>query len=173
MVAEQTSAVDAKSVKRARRSGVNADVVIVQDAAVARRGRALPGELCHVVGGGPVAPSVVAELLAAGACVKAVLHDGEQITHVAHYGRHLTSEQRTARGIGRPPEFDGRRCSEDGCERRLGLETDHIDPVANGGATSGENLEDLCTPHHWAKTQRDRAAGRLGGSQAERGPPDC
>ncbi|HEX5585775.1 MAG TPA: HNH endonuclease signature motif containing protein, partial [Acidimicrobiia bacterium] len=78
---------------------------------------------------------------------------------------------RTARGIGPPPEFDGRCCSEPGCERRLGLETDHRDPLANGGPTSGENLGDLCTPHHWAKTQRDRTAGRLGGG-AERGPPD-
>ncbi|HEX5588428.1 MAG TPA: HNH endonuclease signature motif containing protein, partial [Acidimicrobiia bacterium] len=114
---------------------------------------------------------------------KAVLHDGEQVTHVAHYGRHLSAAQRTARGIGPPPEFDGRRCSEPGCERRLGLETDHRDPVANGGPTSGENLGDLCTPHHWAKTQRDRTAGHLGaarrtsaarrqtGADDERGPP--
>ena len=182
MVAEKQVAPE-KGVKRTRRSGVSADVVIVQDAAVARRGHALPCELCHVVGGGPVAPSMVEELIAAGAFVKAALHDGEKVTHVAHYGRHLTAEQRTARGIGPPPEFDGRRCSEEGCERRLGLETDHIDPVANGGATSGENLSDLCTPHHWAKTQRDRAGGRLGsaprrrrereqtGGDDERGPP--
>ena len=29
-----------------------------------------------------------------------------------------------------PPAFDGLRCTEDGCERRLGLEIDHLDPVA-------------------------------------------
>jgi hypothetical protein len=114
------------------------------------------GELCHIVGGGPVAPSVV-EQLAAEAFVKAVLHDGKAVTHVAHYGRHLTAEMRTARGMGRPPEFAGRRCAEPGCERRLGLETDHVQPFAKGGPTSGENLQDLCIPHHGAKTGRDRA----------------
>jgi len=149
-----------------RRRAASADVVIVQSAEVARRGHVHDGELCHVVGGGPVAPSEVEELIAAGAFVKAVLHDGERVTHVAHYGRHLSATMRTARGIGPPPEFDGRRCVEPGCERRLGLETDHRVPVAAGGPTSGENLDDRCTPHHWEKTRRDRAAGLL-----ERGPP--
>jgi hypothetical protein len=144
----------------------NVDVVIVQSAEVARRGHVHPGELCHVVGGGPVAPSVVEELIAAGAFVKAVVHDGHQVTHVAHFGRRLTAAMRTARGIGPPPAFDGRRCVEEGCERRLGLETDHVVPVAAGGPTSGENLGDRCLPHHWEKTQRDRRAGLL-----ERGPP--
>ena len=51
-------------------------------------------------------------------------------------------------------------------KRRLGLETDHVVPVAAGGATSGENLRDRCLPHHWEKTERDRTAGLL-----ERGPP--
>jgi hypothetical protein len=149
--------------RRTRRPSTNADIVIVQSAEVARRGHAHRGELCHIVGGSPVAPSAVEDLIAAGAFVKAVLHDGTQVTHVAHYGRHLTAEMRTARGIGPPPEFDGRRCSEPGCERRLGLETDHLDPVANGGATSLENLADKCWQHHQDKTRRDRAAGRLRG----------
>jgi 5-methylcytosine-specific restriction endonuclease McrA len=98
-------------------------------------------------------------LIAAGAFVKAVLHDGKQVTHVAHYGRNLTAELRTALGLGQPPAFDGRRCSEPGCERRLGLEVDHLDPVAHGGPTSLENLELKCSVHHQEKTGRDRAAG--------------
>jgi hypothetical protein len=32
-------------------------------------------------------------------------------------------------------------CVEEGCDRRYGLEWDHVDPVANGGPTSLENLE--------------------------------
>ncbi|MFI5047334.1 MAG: HNH endonuclease signature motif containing protein [Acidimicrobiia bacterium] len=146
---------------RTRRPSANADVVIVQSAEVARRGHAHRGELCHIVGGGPVTPAAVEDLIAAGAFVNALLHDGKQVTHVVHYGRHLTAEMRTARGIGPPPEFDGRRCSEDGCERRLGLETDHLDPLANGGATSLENLGDKCRQHHQEKTKCDRASGRL------------
>ncbi|MFI5048019.1 MAG: hypothetical protein ACHQIG_13215 [Acidimicrobiia bacterium] len=70
--------------KRGRRRSVNADVVIVQSAEAARRGHVHPGEVCHVVGGGPIAASEVEELIAAGAFVKAVLHDGTQVTHVAH-----------------------------------------------------------------------------------------
>ena len=150
------------SAKSGTRRGASAELVIVQDSRVARRGHAHPGELCHIVGGGPIAPSEI-EALGADLFVKAVLHDGEQVTHVAHFGRNLTAAQRTARGIGPPPEFDGRRCSEPGCERRLGLETDHVVPFAEGGATSGENLRDRCVPHHWQKTERDRARVRGGG----------
>jgi hypothetical protein len=155
------SGVAATTQRRRRRRSVNADVVIVQSAEAVRHGHVHPGELCHVVGGGPVAPSEVEELIAAGAFVKAVLHDGTQVTHVAHHGRHLSAETRTALGLGAPPTFDGRRCSEAGCERRLGLETDHLDPVANGGATSLENLDDKCWVHHQEKTDRDRAAGLM------------
>ena len=144
---------------RHRRRAVNADVVIVQSAQALRRGHVRPGEVCRVVGGGPVAPSEVEELIAAGAFVKAVLHDGTQVTHVAHYGRNLTAQQRTALGLGPPPAFDGLRCTEDGCERRLGLEIDHLDPVANGGPTSLEHLDPKCWVHHQEKTKRDRAAG--------------
>jgi hypothetical protein len=117
------------------------------------------GELSHVAGGGPIAPSEVEELVAAGAFVKAVLHDGVQVTHVAHHGRRLTAHQRTALGIGPPPTFDGLRCSEVGCEWRLGLEIDHVDPVGHGGPTSLENLGPRCWQHHQEKTRRDRAAG--------------
>jgi hypothetical protein len=168
LTAKQPARSASTSAKPARtpRTTSAAEVVIVQSADVARRGHAHAGELCHVVGGGPLAPSVVEELIAAGAFVKAVLHDGQQVTHVAHYGRHLTAEMRTARGIGPPPEFDGRKCVEPGCERRLGLETDHVQPVAAGGVTSGENLRDRCVPHHWEKSERDLQAGLL-----ERGPP--
>ena len=165
------------SPKAAGRRGAHADLVIVQDARAARRGHAHPGELCHIVGGGPIAPSEI-DALGADLFVNAVLHDGEQVTHVAHHGRNLTAAQRTARGIGPPPEFDGRRCSEPGCERRLGLETDHVVPFAEGGPTSGENLRDRCLPHHWEKTEHDRQATRRrapgsGGEGAvpERAPP--
>ncbi len=75
---------------------MSAELVVVQDSRVVRRGHAHPGELCHIVGGGPIAPSEI-EALGADLFVKAVLHDGEQITHVAHFGRNLTTAQRTAR----------------------------------------------------------------------------
>ncbi|HKR49917.1 MAG TPA: HNH endonuclease [Pseudonocardiaceae bacterium] len=48
------------------------------------------------------------------------------------------------------------------------LERDHVDPCANGGQTTFENLASPCWPHHRTKTDRDRKAGLLRGKP--RGP---
>jgi hypothetical protein len=50
-------------------------------------------------------------------------------------------------------------CAEPGCNRRYGLEWDHVDPVAHNGKTSYDNLQPRCKPHHWEKTEQDRQAG--------------
>ena len=100
--------------------------------------------------------------LSANAFVKAVLTDGVAVQRVRHFGRRIPAEVRTALELGPPPEFDGVTCAELGCERRYGLEWDHVDPLANGGPTSLENLQPQCAPHHREKTRRDRAAGLLG-----------
>lgn len=76
---------------RARR----ADVVVVCDIVAFQRGHAEPGEVCHIVDGAPVPVSVARELAAAG-FIKAVLHNGKRIEWVAHFGRYLSSELRTA-----------------------------------------------------------------------------
>ena len=85
-----------------------------------------------------------------------------RIHTVAHFGRHIPAELRTALELGPPPGFDGVECVEEGCGRRYGLEWDHVDPVANGGPTSYDNLKARCWPHHRAKTERDRQAGLSG-----------
>ncbi len=136
------------------------DLVLVVDLNAYRRGHAHDGEQCHIVGGGPI-PVEVARQLGEDAFLKAVLHDGVQIHTVAHFGRHLPAHLRTALELGAPPEFDGVKCADEGCERRYGLQWDHIDPCANGGQTSFENLQPLCTPGHIEKTERDRRAGLL------------
>jgi hypothetical protein len=133
-----------------------ADVVYVYD---------VTGQVAHIVGGGPV-PVAVVRAVAADAFVKVVFHDGVEITKVAHLGRHIAAELRTALELGPPPDFDGVTCAEPGCDRRYGLEWDHVDPVAHGGITSRENLKPLCWPHHRDKTERDRAAGLLGDGRA-------
>src|SRR5438045_790064 len=73
----------------------SADVVFVCDVGAWRRGHAHPGEVCQVIGGGPVPVSVVADQLD-DAFVKAVLHDGTRIDTVVHYGRHVPAVVRTA-----------------------------------------------------------------------------
>ena len=143
-----------------RRSG-RTDLSIVCDVSAYRRGYAAPGEPRHISRGGPVPVSWVKEI-AEDAFIKAVLHDGVCIISLAHWGRHMKAELRTALELGKPPDFEGLKCAEPGCERRYGLEWDHVDPVNNNGPTSYENLQPLCKPHHWEKTERDRKNGLLG-----------
>ncbi len=151
-----------------------ADLVIVCDLQAYRRGHAHEGEPCHIVGGGPIPVSVAREL-GRDAFLKAVLHDGVKVDTIAHFGRKTSAVLRTALSLGAPPVFGGVICSAPGCDRRYGLQKDHIDPVANGGPTSFENLGDLCLPHHQIKTEKDRRAGRLGkrrrGQRAGKSPP--
>ena len=149
----------------------SADLVIVCDLNAYRRGHAHPGEAVHLVGGGPVPVSVVREL-GEDAFVKAVLHDGVDITTVAHFGRHMKAELRTALSLGPVPDFDGVRCVEPGCDRCYGLEYDHVNPRANWGPTSYKNIVPRCWPHHQEKTARDRKAGLLGPREPGPEPPD-
>jgi hypothetical protein len=150
---------------------VRADVVFVQD---------VTSGASHLVGGGPVPKSAVGDAVAAGAFVKAVLHDGVDITTVAHYGKSMPAHLRTALELGRPPTFDGVVCEV--CGSPFGLEWDHVDPRANGGAWSATNIRPKCWPCHHDKTEADRRAGLLGpgkgggrprrsGREPERGPP--
>jgi Domain of unknown function (DUF222) len=139
-----------------------ADLVIVCDLQAYRRGHAEEGERCHIIGGGPIPVSLAREL-SRDAFLKAVLHDGTEIHTIAHFGRRYPSVLRTALMLGAPPKFEGPVCSEPCCDRRYHLERDHLDPCANGGKTSYENLASPCWPHHRIKTERDRKAGLLRG----------
>jgi hypothetical protein len=153
----------------ARRS-TRADVVYVCDLNAAARGHTAGDELCHVVGGGPVPVSVV-RAAAVSAFVMVAVRDGQKLDTIVHYGRKIPVELRTALELGDPQRLDGAVCSEDDCDRRYGLEWDHLDPVANGGPSSYENMRAECGPHHWEKTERDRKAGLLDSRRDERGPP--
>jgi hypothetical protein len=115
---------------------------------------------CHLVGGGPV-PVSVARQRAEEAFVKGVIHDGVRIETVRHIGRYIPAELRTALELGDPPGFDGLGCVD--CGKRHGIERDHVDPVANGGPTSRDNMAGRCYECHQRKTEQDRQAGLLGG----------
>jgi hypothetical protein len=145
------------------------DLVLVVELNAYRRGHTHPGEPCHIVGGGPIPVSVAREL-GRDAFLKAVLHDGVNVHTVAHFGRRRPAHLETALRLGAPPEFDGIECSELGCDRKYGLEFDHVDPCANGGQTSFANLKPECKPHHRNKTERDRSAGLLNGGGRPRAP---
>jgi hypothetical protein len=144
----------------ARRAGLGPpELVLVCDVFAFRRGHTHPGEVCHIIGGGPI-PVAVAKELAADAFIKAVLHDGVQIHTVKHFGRYLSAALRTALDLGPVPAFSGRECVD--CGSRWRLQYDHVDPVANHGLTEFANLESRCWQCHQEKTERDRRAGRLG-----------
>jgi hypothetical protein len=147
-----------------------ADVVFVCDLRAAARGHTHSDEVCHVIGGGPV-PVDVVRAAAVDAFVKVVVRDGTKVDSIVHYGRRIPAMLRTVLELGDPERLDGAVCVEAGCDRRLDLEWDHDDPVANHGVTSYENLNARCKPDHWAKTERDRKAGLLSGRAAKRGPP--
>src|SRR5439155_16116220 len=77
-------AITAESADSAERSRSRAvDLVIVCDLCAWRRGHAHPGEVSHIVGGGPI-PVAIARDLARDAFLKAVLHDRVTIHTVAH-----------------------------------------------------------------------------------------
>jgi hypothetical protein len=130
----------------------NVDVVITIDWHSFMAGELVEGGHSHIVGGGPIPPSVVREM-AEDAFLKAVLHDG--------VGRRVRAVIRTALQLGAPPRFEGAVCSEEACERQYHLEIHHVDPVANRGPTQIDNLKLECPPHHWELTERDRRAGKL------------
>jgi hypothetical protein len=145
-------------------------MVVVCDRGALERGHTHDGEVCHIIGGGPIPVSLAVEL-AKDAFIKAVIHDGVRIETIKHYGRHIDAVLRTVLGLGSPPRFEGAVCCEEGCNRRYGLQIDHVDPVANWGPTTISNLDHRCTQHHAEKTERDRRAGLLGKREQARAGP--
>jgi hypothetical protein len=149
---------DARGPGEGKPQSRRAEVVLVCDISAFQRGHTEPGEVCHVIGGGPVPVSVAVEM-ATASFIKAVLHNGTRIETVAHFGRYLNAKLRTALDLGDPPLFTGAKCVD--CGRRYGLEWDHVDPVAHQGPTCYDNLRARCWPCHQEKTRRDREAGLL------------
>lgn len=142
-----------------------ADVVFVVDLRTFRTGMH-PDSICHIVGGGPVPPSVVREM-AKDAFLKVVFHDGVKIHTVTHLGRYQRAELRTALELGGPPDFDGVVCSV--CGNRFKLQWDHVKPIAAGGVTSFANEDAKCWRCHDEKSRREREAGLY----RRRDPVDC
>ncbi|MGZ4799235.1 MAG: hypothetical protein ACXVJW_18340 [Acidimicrobiia bacterium] len=127
-----------------RGGGYTTHVVIDHEALV--RGNALEGETCEIPGVGPVNAEWVRDLLGS-AFVTAVIKRGKDITAVAHFGRHIPAELRTAMTV------SGRECTIDGCSGREYLELDHCEiDHAKRGPTAWWNLIWLCSIHHTRKT---------------------
>ena len=145
---------------QAQGPGSGADVVVV-DLAAYRRGHTHPGERGHIVEGGPVSVALRPGASAEDAFIKAVTPRRRAPPRPwAHFGRHIPVELRSALELGPAPGFDGVSCTEPGCNRRHGLEWDHVGPVAHHGPdlVPPQPSSDLQTPPP-GETERDRQAG--------------
>ena len=115
--------------------------VVRVDYAALVRGATEPGELCEIVGGGPI-PVSVAQRLLDDSFVKLLLVDGVDVRAVSHPGRTIPARIRSAIEELHP------ECDVEGCHVARNLEIDHNQPIEDGGPTALWNLDRLCCHHH-------------------------
>ncbi len=123
-------------------------VHVVIDHAALVRGNSALGERCEIPGTGPVSVSWVRELLGGDAFLTGIVKKGKDVTTVAHFGRHIPAEVRTALFV------EGRECCVRDCHARGYLEIDHSEvDFATGGPTAMWNLGWICSRDHTRKSQ--------------------
>ena len=146
---------DVANAEPAVKVGVTFTVHVLIDHGALLRGEVRDGEVCEIAGVGPVNVAWVRSLLGS-AFLTAVIKRGKDIATVAHLGRHVPAELRTALTVA------GRECDVAGCHHRGYLEIDHSEvDYAKGGPTAWWNLTWFCSVHH-----KRKSAG------ATLGPPD-
>jgi hypothetical protein len=128
-------------------AGSPARVLIRVDLDTLLRGVAAEGELCEIIGYGPIPVSVVEELAANGnAFVVGVLTRSQQIQGVFHYRRRPNAYQRSALDFLYPS------CAVRGCSAWAGLQSDHREDWVKSKFTVFDLLDRLCPHHHRLKT---------------------
>jgi hypothetical protein len=142
---DPTDRPDTRQPAETRRPGH--DLVLIVDLAAFRRGNVAAGERCEIKGIGPV-PVEIAHQWANDAFIKAVITNGRDVTHVAHLGRNLPADVRTALTVLH------NACAVPGCTNTR-VEYDHDTAFAEGGLTNTANLRPLCTYHHRQRTHEN------------------
>ena len=143
-------------------AGSVAKIIVRADATALARGHAETGEVCEIVGIGPVPVSIVRSwwVDAFKALVVTDGPGGSDVRSVVHLGRTLTARQRTAL------EWMSPSCSVEGCAATDRLEIDHrIDWARTRHTTLGE-LDLLCHHHHALKTRENWSLGPGSGKRA-------
>ena len=128
--------------------GSDVKTVIRIDHTAYTRGHTQPGETCEIIGVGPI-PVTVARAMSVDAFHAAVITRGVDIVNVAHLGRAVTAEQRTALQLRDPT------CVVPGCTTSHGLEIDHTTSATGWAHTRRTTLNELarlCHHHHQQKT---------------------
>jgi hypothetical protein len=131
----------------ARSTGSGTTVTVRVDHRAFATGTLERGEVCEIVGVGPI-PVSVAQRLADDAFLKALITDGADVLSVAHLGRTIPAHLRTALDELFP------ECTLEGCHVNSHLEIDHNEPIEAGGLTELANLNKLCPYHHDEKHRR-------------------
>jgi hypothetical protein len=130
--------------------------VVRVDYSALLRGCTAPGEVCEIVGGGPV-PVSVAQRMLDDCFLKVLLVEGTDVRAVSHPGRTIPARLRTA------AEERSLECDIEGCHVRRNLEIDHNLPVEEHGPTALWNLHRLCCHHHAHKHRHGlRLVGDIG-----------
>jgi hypothetical protein len=153
---------------------VEATVNVHVSSSAFERGRTVAGETCRIEGVGPISVWAARRLALAGT-VRTVQGDGVDVRHVTRSTRTIPTPVRAALESRDPT------CVVPGCNRRYGLEIDHLVPFGRGGRTELANLARLCRWHHAQKTHHGwRLSGSPGawmwthpvhgGSEPARGP---
>jgi hypothetical protein len=131
------------------------------------RGVALDGELCEIAGYGPVAVSVVEDLLATdNPFIVGILTKAQALVGVYHHRRHPNTYQRSALDFLYPT------CAAEGCSSRDGLQYDHRQDYAKTHFTAFDLLDRLCRHHHGQKTRHGWALVEGKGKRAFVPPDD-
>ena len=123
-----------------------AKVVARVDLEALLRGHTTQGEVCELLGHGPVACSAISEMLEAGGFLALVVTKGTQVLGVAHVGRRPTVHQQTAL------EWLYPSCAVKGCSAAPRLERDHRIDWSQSHITLLEWIDLLCHHHHRLKT---------------------
>jgi len=154
--------------KRVRRP-VPARIIFRCDLNAVKRGWVEPGEVCDLIGHGPVPVSTIRDLVEhQDPFIDAVVTKGVDVISVAHLGRSPKAHQRTAL-LWRQPE-----CTRLGCNCTVRLENDHRDDWAKTHRTPTEGLDPLCHHDHALKTRYEWALveGKGKRAMAPRDHPD-
>jgi hypothetical protein len=137
---------------RRRLTGRPMKVFIRVDLESLMRGRAVECEQCEIDGYGPVAVSVVEDLLATEhPFVVGVLTKAKAVMGIYHHGRKLTAFQRSA------VEYLQSECVVEGCHAHRVLDYDHRDDWAATHYTVADGIDRLCSHHHGLKTRANWA----------------
>jgi hypothetical protein len=150
-----------------RRRGAPVKLLLRVDYDAWLRGVSAPGETCELVGYGPVAVSVVRDLLdTRDAFVAAILTKAHAVAGVAHLGRRPNAYQQSAL------EWLYPSCAAEGCAARAHLQTDHRADWASTHFTALDLLDRLCSHHHNLKTRQNWALVNGHGKRAFVAPDD-